>query len=195
MAPNVTLSLALFALLVSCKPLAGRNARPTVQIDTGTVAGVTATVPATSNHINKFLGIPFGAPPVRFEPAKPVKSWSGVYDASSRKATCVQKFNYPDEMRERMIKWYNTPAPSGGEGEDCLNLNVFAPAGAAPGSKAVMFWIYGGGFGFGSGALEMYDGSDMAANQDVIVVTSNYRTNVFGFPGSPEIATSKQNLG
>lgn len=93
------------------------------------------------------------------------------------------------------MTWFNTPPPPGKDGEDCLNLNVYAPAGAEPGSKAVLFWIYGGSFKFGSGSLPMYDGANLAGNQDVVVVTANYRTNVFGFPGSPDLPIDQQNLG
>ncbi|EOD47887.1 putative para-nitrobenzyl esterase protein [Neofusicoccum parvum UCRNP2] len=58
-----------------------------------------------------------------------------------------------------------------------------------------MFWIYGGNLQFGTGRLPDYDGSSFAANQDVIVVTFNYRTNVFGFATSPEIPLNKRNVG
>ena len=64
------------------------------------------------------------------------------------------------------------------ESEDCLYLNVFAPASPAPaGGRAVLFWIHGGGLQFGTGGLPAYDGSSFAAYEDVIVVTINYRTN------------------
>jgi len=82
------------------------------------------------------------------------------------------------------------------ESEDCLFLNVFAPSTPAPaGGRAVLFWIYGGALQFGSAGLPEYDGSGFAAYQDVIVVTTNYRTNVFGFSNSPEIPFGEQNSG
>lgn len=58
-----------------------------------------------------------------------------------------------------------------------------------------MFWIYGGNLQFGDAGLSFYDGSTLAAHENVIVVTTNYRTNVFGYPNSPQIAEDKQNLG
>ena len=63
-----------------------------------------------------------------------------------------------------------------GESEDCLYLNVYVPETAST-SKAVMFWIHGGQIAFGTASLPIYDGSGISANQDVIVVTINYRTN------------------
>jgi carboxylesterase type B len=62
-----------------------------------------------------------------------------------------------------------------GESEDCLYLNVYAPATGA--GKPVMFWIYGGGLEFGTAGQYIYDGSSLASNQDVVVVSANYRTN------------------
>jgi len=71
----------------------------------------------------------------------------------------------------------NTPPYK--ESEDCLYLNVFTPtnASAEAGGRAVMFWIYGGTLETGYAGLNVYDGSSIAANQDVIVVTINYREN------------------
>lgn len=62
-----------------------------------------------------------------------------------------------------------------GESEDCLYLNVYAPATGA--DKPVMFWIYGGGLQFGTAGQYVYDGSSIASNQDVVVVSANYRIN------------------
>jgi len=59
----------------------------------------------------------------------------------------------------------------------------------------VLFWIYGGSLQFGNAGQPGYDGSSFAAFQDVIVVTTNYRTNVFGFSNSPQIPAGQQNSG
>lgn len=58
-----------------------------------------------------------------------------------------------------------------------------------------MFWIYGGALRFGTSSSAQYDGSYLAALHDVIVVTINYRTNIFGFPGADILPTGSQNLG
>ena len=58
-----------------------------------------------------------------------------------------------------------------------------------------MFWIYGGALQFGNAGQPAYDGSYLASFEDVIVVSFNYRTNVFGFPASPELALTNRNLG
>jgi acetylcholinesterase len=58
-----------------------------------------------------------------------------------------------------------------------------------------MFWIYGGALHFGNAGMHFYDGSWFAGYEDVIVVSANYRTNVFGFPASEEIPLKERNLG
>lgn len=83
-----------------------------------------------------------------------------------------------------------------GPSEDCLFANVWTPIAAGTDlssmpKKAVMFWIFGGGFSLGDSST--YDGSSLAASQDVVVVSANFRTNVFGFPGAPDLPD--QNVG
>jgi carboxylesterase type B len=83
---------------------------------------------------------------------------------------------------------FNNPPPV--EDENCLYLNVFAPKKSwNPKSPPypVLFWMYGGGWKFGNAGQPWYDGSHFAALEDVVIVTANYRTNVFGFPTSPAI--------
>lgn len=48
---------------------------------------------------------------------------------------------------------------------------------------------------FGTGSIPLYDGMSLALNQDIIVVSINYRTNVFGFPGAPDLPLQENNLG
>jgi para-nitrobenzyl esterase len=68
-----------------------------------------------------------------------------------------------------------------GVDEDCLTLNVWCPARPAAEPRPVMVWIYGGAFVTGGSALATYDGARLAAEQDVIVVTVNYRIGALGF--------------
>ncbi|KAG6021951.1 hypothetical protein E4U41_002356, partial [Claviceps citrina] len=177
---------------------AGQDA-PSATIDTGSLTGISTTLPGLeSSPVSRFLGIRFGQPPVRFAPAQPAQPWSGTYDATAYRPTCLQQFNYPDEKRNRSMRWFNSPPFPGSESEDCLFLNVYAPGSAAADAadkKAILVWIYGGSFKIGSAASPAYDGTQFAATQDVIIVTFNYRLGVFGFPGSPQIAQRERNLG
>ena len=115
--------------------------KPTATVDFGSVVGVATSVPESPVQVYKFLGVPYAAPPERFSPPQPAPPQSTPYDASYYRAACIQQFNYPEASRERVIEWFNTPPPPGGESEDCLNLNIYVPA--TKGKKAVMFWMHG----------------------------------------------------
>lgn len=62
------------------------------------------------------------------------------------------------------------------ESEDCLYLNLFTPSKRGRG-RPVMVFFFGGSFNWGDASHPWYDGSSMAANQGVVVVVPNYRTN------------------
>ena len=141
----------------------------TVEVETpsGRLAG------REQDGVRRFLGIPFAEPPVgarRFAAPEPVRPWTGVRDAGAFAASAPQS---------AMI----LPLPGmdvGRTDEDCLYLNVFAPAGGAAG-KPVLVWIHGGAFVIGSGSQSVYDGSQLARRGDVVVVTINYRLGALGF--------------
>ena len=78
------------------------------------------------------------------------------------------------------------------QSEDCLFLNIWTP-GLDDAARPVMVWIHGGGLTIGSGSETYYDGSNLAARGDVVVVTINYRLGVLGFLHAPALGAS--NLG
>ncbi|KAI4746768.1 alpha/beta-hydrolase [Aureobasidium sp. EXF-12298] len=168
---------------------------PTALVENGLVIGTTTSLPAASATVNKFLGIPFAqSPPERFSPPRAAPHVS-IINATAFKPACIQQFTYPLAAQQFAELVFNNPPPQ--ESEDCLYLNIFAPATQSENSKgrAVMFWIYGGDLEFGNAGQPIYDGSHFAGYEDVIIVTTNYRTNVFGFPSSPELPLSGHNLG
>src|SRR5262249_57750870 len=73
-----------------------------------------------------------------------------------------------------------------GKGEDCVDLNVWPPATSASQSLPVMVWIHGGSNLNGAGSQPEFDGSRLAG-KGVVVVTINYRLDVFGFLAHPEL--------
>lgn len=189
-------AVSLGATLAAAARCGKYGKQPTATVeDYGVVVGTTTVLPSSSSTVNKFLGIPYAAKPTRFELPQPPEPLQSAYNASEYKPACMQTYIYPNSTRE-----YWADFISGGtqpeESEDCLNLNVFAPASAnSTSGKPVLVWIYGGSWQTGSDSNPVYDGSNFAANQDVVIVTLNYRLNVFGFPGSPEIQTTQHNLG
>jgi para-nitrobenzyl esterase len=148
----------------------------TVMTATGPVVGV------SSSMGQAFLGIPYAAPPVgplRFRAPQPAPAWSAPRDATVLGPDCIQGIG-----AGRAFGLRGSLMVLGSE--DCLSLNVYAPADAAPGAHLpVMVWIYGGGFGIGAGGW--YDPSVLAARNGVIVVTLNYRLGAFGFLAHPAL--------
>ncbi|KAI1846295.1 hypothetical protein JX266_007500 [Neoarthrinium moseri] len=170
---------------------------PTATIDSGVIIGTTAVLPLETGVVHKFLGVPFASPPERFRPSRPPPPWESPYNATIKyNRACYQNYIYSDDTRENLMNLVTGGAPPPEESEDCLTLDVYAPAPATNETKkAVLFWIYGGSYRTGSNCNPNYDGSSFAANQDVILVSPNYRLNVHGFPGNPELKAPDQNLG
>ena len=121
----------------------------------------------------QWRGVPFAAPPVgplRFRPPEAPPVWDGERDASRFGPAAPQ----PTSPLQGFV---------GGQGgtwsEDCLYLNVFAPAEDG-GGRPVMVWIHGGAFIGGSGSARWFDGSRFAS-EGAVVVTLNYRLGALGF--------------
>ena len=110
----------------------------------------------TNPSVMTFKGLPFAAAPTgdrRWRAPDQVEAWSGVRDATPAGPICIQ---------------------DGGEdlaqNEDCLFLNVWAPAETSE-LLPVMVWIHGGGYTGGSGSTSLYDGTPFAS-RDVVLVLS-----------------------
>ena len=165
--------------------------QPTATIDSGPIIGTTTSFPSSNATVRKFLGVPYSDNVTRFTPPVAAKNWTDPYDATTWGLSCHQQLNTATKALYNAI---GIPDPLGGVGEDCLNLNVFTPELATPGSLAVLVWFYGGNLQNGAASIPLYDGSNFAAMQGVVVVTVNYRTNVFGFPGG-DVPQEQRNLG
>jgi para-nitrobenzyl esterase len=128
--------------------------------------------------LHSFKGIPFAAPPVselRWKPPQPVANWSGVRKADQFGPRAMQLPVFGD-MNFR----------SNGMSEDCLYLNVWTPATSDQDHLPVLIYFYGGGFVAGDGSEPRYDGASLAC-RGIVVLTVNYRLNVFGFFAHPEL--------
>ena len=158
----------------------------TVRTKYGDIRGTVKVAPpiygSAVTSVNTFLGIPFAAPPVgelRFQPPKPAQSWKpSVYDATSFRKVCIQKRELFEEAFKKVIPNFG----KSNYGEDCLYLNVYAPAqndSLNPSTKCpVMVYIHGGGFVVGSAIVN--DGLGLST-YGVVVVTIQYRLGPFGF--------------
>ena len=129
----------------------------------GTIVG------KSENDIQSFQGIPYAKPPVgerRFRAPEPHGPWSGTMDATRLGNRAMQ----PETALG--------PPPAEARSEDCLFVDIYTPA-ADGRARPVLFWIHGGAYYIGAG--NDHDGSVLAAQGDVVVVTVNYRLGVFGF--------------
>ncbi|KAH8900887.1 alpha/beta-hydrolase [Thozetella sp. PMI_491] len=179
----------------------------TVNTTSGLVHGHAAT---NTVEVSEYLGIPYARAPVgdlRFQP--PVK-----YPYNSTDAISGDKFG-PSCLSTNSTNGNNDPNLDAGLGlteigkyvlqgrgglggtataasEDCLSLNIWTKPQVGEEKKAVMFWIYGGAFVAGGSSIPWYDGQYIVDQEDVVLVSINYRLSIFGFPGNP-IGTA--NLG
>jgi para-nitrobenzyl esterase len=163
--------LAVLAAPVLAAPvLAAPVLADEIKVTGGTIRGLDRP---DGSHL--YFTIPYAAPPVgdlRWRPPAPVVPWSGVRDAATPGAPCVQA----DEG------WNGADAAKGKE--DCLYLSIHTPAHAAGDKLPVLFWIHGGsnraGSGYGTAESPIY-------RKGIVVVAIEYRLGVFGFLSSPEL--------
>ncbi len=132
------------------------------------------------NRLKVFKGIPYALPPVgpaRWKPPAPIPPWTGVRKATEFGSACFQP------VRNRTNIYALDPMPK--LSEDCLTLNIWAPANAR--NAPVFFWIHGGSLTIGVGSDPVYDGARLAA-RGIVVVTINYRLGVLGWLAHPELS-------
>lgn len=158
-------------------PFAAPSAASTVVTDTGTFIGVPS---AGGAGVDAFFGIRYAAPPegaLRWTPPQPPALPTGPVVAAIPGPACPQPAS-------------TAPLP---QSEDCLFLNVYVPADVGAHSKRPVFvWIHGGALITGTGAL--YDPSVMVAENDIIVVTINYRLGALGWLVEPGLLAAASNF-
>lgn len=168
---------AVLLALAACGTAIAQDGAPQVAVSSGPLVGKTATVGGVA--LQEFLGIPYAAAPVgplRWKPPQPIAGWSEPRDASAFGPRCMQLPLFGDMVFR-----------SRGMSEDCLYLNVWAPAAPANGKRPVLVYFYGGGYVAGDGSEPRYDGASMAS-KGLVTVTVNYRLGVFGFLAAPGLA-------
>jgi len=169
--------IATLALLMGA---AGARSQ-TVRVEGGEISGIAGKVPG----VVAYESVPYAAPPVgnlRWRAPEAVVAWQGVRKADALPPMCMQAEADP----KGAFYWGQTPAS-----EDCLYLNVWTPAKSASAKLPVMVWIHGGAFQVGYGGSKFIDGSGLAA-QGVVLVTINYRVNIFGFFAHPALSQESE---
>ncbi|XP_076248261.1 juvenile hormone esterase-like [Calliopsis andreniformis] len=160
----------LFTLLASSTLCIGIVPTPVIFTKSGTIRGEILETVWHSVPYSSFKGIPYAMPPLgnlRFKPPIPAQPWRGVLSVTKDPNTCPQvdiNYGYIGD-------------------EDCLYLNVYTPeTNFAPymALKPVLVWIHGGAFVIGSSNSTQY-GPDFFMEQDIVVVSVNYRLGAIGF--------------
>lgn len=173
-APRAAALISALALLV----VSACCAAPLARVAQGVLSG------RRIGTVNVFLGVPYAAAPTgadRWRAPQPAPSWQGIRPATRFAPSCTQPL-----APQGFGPWTSEYVVHGKVSENCLYLNIWAPAHAAR-PVPVMVWIPGGAFVSGSGSVPVYNGRYLAAH-GIIVVTINYRLGIFGFLTDPALA-------
>ncbi|AEM71801.1 Carboxylesterase type B [Allomuricauda ruestringensis DSM 13258] len=171
------LSVALVLFVMSELTSQQKNAFPVqAKLKNGVIEGLYDT----HTGIQKYFGIPFAKPPIgelRWKAPQPLDPWEGVVETKRFGPRPMQAMVFGD-MKSR----------SDGVSEDCLYLNVWTPAKRNDKNLPVLVYFYGGGNVAGDASEYRYDGESMA-KKGIVVVTTNYRLNIFGNLAHPELSS------
>ncbi|MBV9744940.1 MAG: carboxylesterase/lipase family protein, partial [Acidobacteriia bacterium] len=168
--------------------LAASKAESSAAIASTNCGKIRGTVKSAGTmRVHAFKGIPYGASTEgagRFLPPRKPQPWTGVRDALEYGPAAPQ---IPSNLiLESMAQQPKTDANGT---EDCLHLNLWTPG--LSGKRPVMVWFHGGGYSAGSGNWNMYNGGNLAAKHDLVVLTVNHRLNVFGYLYLAELGDEK----
>jgi para-nitrobenzyl esterase len=173
-------AISLVGAVLASTTLVSADAMVPLPGDPVATAGGKVSGTRLGSGVKAYLGIPFAKPPtgeLRWQRPQPI-SWDGIWNADRRGPECIQV------LRAHDINHYFGEEPTG---EDCLYLNLWAPAEAKPGDgRPVIVFIYGGGGTLGSSGMASYGGENMA-RRGAIFVNFNYRVGLLGYMAHPEL--------
>lgn len=144
-------------------------------LPTGLIRGIGA------GDVAHWRGLPYAAPPVgalRWQAPQSPEPWSGFREAAVFGPSCPQPRGMFKGVPKGMGLGAALPAP---RDEDCLTLNVTAPAEPISDALPVMVFIHGGGFISGAGSDPTYDGTTLVRRGQVVYVSLNYRLGAWGW--------------
>jgi len=167
------------AILVSINADASYNQSLTQTVTTAnnTKSTIQGQIDPTNSGAQRFLGIPFAAPPVgalRWHAPSDPAAWTGTRSATAFGNQCAQVSGLFDPSENPAT--FGTVTGS----EDCLYINVYRPNTSAS-NLPVLYWIYGGANLAGGANDPVYEGANFAIRNNVVVVTVNYRLGMLGF--------------
>ena len=172
-----TMSLATLAISMPINVFAADNC--TVKTRYGTFNGF-----VDEKGVKTWLGIPYAQPPVgklRWQAPQPLKPTNKTFDAKKFGATAIQNINPQEDSSKNQ------------QSEDCLTLNIWRRGEKK--NLPVMMFIHGGSFVGGGAGDPLYNGKNIASSDDVVIVTINYRLNIFGFMNFGAIDSAFEDTG
>ena len=155
-------------LIIGTLLMASCSHNPTVKVEGGQIQGT------VTDGIAVYKGIPYAAPPVgelRWKAPQPVIPWEGVRVCDSFGAPSIQPHHVDSDAYKHEFFFDGDPEYS----EDCLYLNVWAPAKGK--NLPVTLWIHGGAFSYGWGFEPVMDGEEWAKHGGILV-SINYRLGI-----------------
>ncbi|KAJ5157759.1 uncharacterized protein N7482_008859 [Penicillium canariense] len=179
--------LASASLAQQCTENPEMHVGASVKTSSGMVQGHVAS---QQPGVSEYLGIPYAAPPLlEISGLRPPRRILVSADCPANTGS-TPKYPGFTPQAPQIIKSF-TQQLGTSQSEDCLYLNVWTTP-TVKDLKPVLFWIHGGRFTGGGANNPYYDGQNLAGEHEVVVVTINYRLNIFGFPGAPNLP---QNVG
>lgn len=178
--------LALTLFFSTALSAIAQNDFKTVQTNSGKISGTVSE----DKSVHIFEGIPFAAPPLdelRWKAPQPVKPWEGVKECTQFAKSPMQ--GKPNEFGVYTCEFLIKDEPLS---EDCLYLNVWSGAKSPTEKRAVMVWVYGGGFVSGGTNVPIYDGEALA-KKGIILVSIPYRVGILGFFAHPDLTKEAPN--
>ncbi|ORY61766.1 acetylcholinesterase [Pseudomassariella vexata] len=192
--------VALAGTLIAAKKSCG-NSSLSITTENGIVNGFID--PATPG-VRRFLGIPYAEPPLgdlRFLPPQPAQPF-GTIGSTELPPSCIQFLATAPQLYTREVLEFNLDGlnTTGRISEDCLTLSVWAPLKKHKKEKQsklpVLIFFYGGSFAMGGQDIPYQIPAQwVQRTQGHIVVTFNFRGNIFGFPNAAGLNDTEQNLG
>jgi para-nitrobenzyl esterase len=180
--PRMMMAVVALAGLVASTAAAQTSDSP-IAVEGGQILGAATDVAG----VNVYKAVPFAAPPVganRWRAPQPVVAWTGVKESTAWPSRCYQLASANPPGTFYFNEYYWDPSKDPKDSEDCLYVNVWAPAKPASGSLPVMVYYHGGGNRHGNNSEVEFNFAKLAA-KGIIVVSAAYRLNIMGFLALP----------
>ena len=177
------ISAAILVLTSCAGPVSRRSSTCLAALETSAGASTVQTVSGpVAGYIDDgvfiYKGIPYATAERFAEPVSP-EPWKDVRPSRAYGPTCPQgkRMGWYDDNQAFAMHW-----DDGFPDEDCLRVNVWTSAIKSDAKMPVMVWLHGGGFSAGSSQEQIgYDGTNLARDHGVVVVSLNHRLNALGF--------------